>query len=144
MRDGIVFSMATVDDVARMAMELPEVTEGVRHGNRTWVVSGKVFAWVRSFSKADIKRYEAVPPPEGPILAVRVDDLAEKEAVLATSSQAFFTIPHFEGFSAVLIQLSAVADDALREAIVDAWLACAAPALAGAYLKEHGSDLRLP
>jgi hypothetical protein len=39
--------MVTVDDVARMAMALPEVTEGERHGTRTWFVGRKGFAWVR-------------------------------------------------------------------------------------------------
>jgi hypothetical protein len=48
--------MATIDDVARMVMALPEVTEGERHGNLTWYISGKAFAWDRPFSKADIKR----------------------------------------------------------------------------------------
>jgi hypothetical protein len=36
--------MATIDDVARMVMALPEVTEGERHGNLTWYISGKAFA----------------------------------------------------------------------------------------------------
>ena len=75
--------MATLDDVARMASELPEVT-----------------------------------------------DLGEKEAVLAANPDAFFTIPHFDGYSAVLIQLPAVPAQALRDAITDAWLACAPPAIA--------------
>ena len=38
-------------------MSLPEVVEGERYGNRTWLVSGKAFAWERPFSKADIRRY---------------------------------------------------------------------------------------
>jgi hypothetical protein len=126
--------VATIDEVAGLAAQLPEVTEAERRGTRTWFVTGKAFAWQRPFSKADIKRFGAVSPPQGEILAVRVADLGEKEAVLATASQAFFTIPHFDGFSAVLIQLNVVAQPELRDAIVDAWLACAPPRLADAYL----------
>ena len=107
--------MATLDDVARVASELPEVTEGERHGNRTWFVGGKAFAWDRPFSKADIRRFGDQAPPEGPILAVRVDDLTEKEAVLAANPDAFFTIPHFDGYAAVLIQLKDVSTQALRD-----------------------------
>jgi hypothetical protein len=123
--------MATLDDVARMASELPEVTEGERHGNRTWYVRGKAFAWDRPFSKADIRRFGEQAPPDGPILAVQVEDLGEKEAVLAANPDAFFTIPHFDGYAAVLIQLPKVSARALREALTDGWLACAPPALAG-------------
>jgi len=128
--------MATIDDAARLALELPEVTEQDRRGNRTWLVAGKAFAWDRPFSKADIKRFAGQPPPGGPILAVRVADLGEKEAVLAAGPEGFFTIPHFDGYSAVLIQLSRVSADALREAIVDGWLACAPPRLAAEYLQR--------
>lgn len=129
--------MVSVDDVARIALELPEVTEGERHGNRTWSVAGKGFAWERRFSKADIRRFGDATPPEGPILAVRVEDLSEKEAVLAAQPTAFFTIPHFDGYSAVLIQLQAVTRRALREAVVDGWLACAPRTLADEYIAQE-------
>ena len=132
----MVRSMATIEDAARFARELPEVTEGERHGNLTWSVGGKAFAWERPFSKADIKRFGSETPPQGPILAVRVDDLAEKEAVLSTYSKGFFTIPHFDGYAAVLIQLKTVTRKALREAVVDAWLACAPRHLAEQYLRS--------
>jgi hypothetical protein len=126
--------MATVEDAARMAAGLPEVTVGERHGNRTWFVAGKAFAWERPFSKADIRRFGDETPPDGPILAVRVADLGEKEAILAANTEAFFTIPHFDGYAAVLIQLRTASAKALREVITDGWLATAPPRLADQYL----------
>ena len=129
-------SVVSVDEAARIALQLPEVTEGDRHGTRTWFVAGRAFAWERPFSKADIRRFGDVRPPDGAILAVRVEDLDEKEAVLAAHPKAFFTIPHFDGYAAVLIQLKSVTKRALREALVDGWLACAPPNLANDYLER--------
>ena len=128
--------MLTFDDVARIALALPGTSETESRGNRSWNVAGKGFAWERPFSKADIRRFGDQAPPDGPILAVRVADLGEKEAILAANPGAFFTIPHFDGYAAVLIQVRKAAAAALREVITDGWLATAPPKLANQYLQR--------
>ena len=112
--------MASLADVTRAISALPEVNEGVRHGHRTWSVAGKAFA--------------SQTPPAEPILAVRVDDLGEKEAVLAAGHPGFFTIPHFNGYAAVLIELGRAAPDTVRDALTDGYLACAPAPLAQRFL----------
>jgi hypothetical protein len=128
--------MVRLDEAIRLILELPEVTEGERFGNRTWYVGKKAFAWERPFSKADLRRFGDETPPDGPILALTVEDLGEKEAVLASDLDGFFTIPHFDGYAAVLIQLKAVKKRALREALVDAWLTVAPPRLAEEFMAQ--------
>lgn len=107
------------------------MTEGDRHGLRSWAVRDKVFAWERRFSKADIKRFGDQAPPPDPVLAIRMADLNEKEAVLAAHPDCVFTIPHFNGYAAVLVQLSRAGVPLMRELLEDGWLACAPPAIVG-------------
>ena len=111
----------TVEDAAAIALALPEVTEGLRFGNRTWFVAGRSFAWERPLSNADLKRLGGQPPPEGPLLAVRVANLEEKEVLLMDPPRGFFDIEHFRDYPAVLIRLAVVNRRILRAAIGEAW-----------------------
>ncbi|WP_350276919.1 hypothetical protein [Kribbella sp. HUAS MG21] len=129
--------MMSLADVERVVAGLPGTEETARHGMRTWKVGGKAYAWERPFSKADLKRFGDETPPEGPILALTVEDLAEKEAVLAArAGDGFFTIPHFDGYAAVLVQLEKVSGAVLEEAVLDAWLVHAPADVAAAHLGQ--------
>ena len=119
-----------------MALALPEVTEGRGYGHRNWQVGGKAFVWERPLRKADVERYGSETPPAGPIVAITTEDLGEKAAILAEGTRGFFTISHFDGYPAVLVQLDVVTKRSLRAALVDGWLACAPADLADAYLRR--------
>ena len=60
------------------------------------------------------------------MVAIRVLDQVDKEALLASNEETFFTEPHYNGFPAVLVRLPLIAIAELEELIVDAWR-CQAP-----------------
>ena len=136
--------MVTFDDVARIALALPETEEITSYGNVSWAVQSgptsregaksKGFVWERPLSKKDRKLLteagEIEVPPDEVILAARVEDLAEKEAVLAEHAEATFTTPHFHGYPAVLVRLDRVDEALLDEMVTSAWLAVAPKKLA--------------
>ena len=131
--------MATLEDVERIALELPEVTEGLSWGQRTWSVRKKGFVWERPFTKADLKRFGDEPVPQGELVGVRVEDLHEKDAILEAGTKGVFTIEHFNNVPGLLIQLQKVTKRDLRELIVNSWLAVAPAKLAREYVDAHPS-----
>jgi len=111
----------TFDDIDAIASKLPGVTVGAKWGTRTWIANDKGFAWQRPFSKADHKRFGDETPPAGEILAVIVENLDAKDALLAMELPGFFTIPHFNGYAAVLIALRQARTKDVRAALQDAF-----------------------
>ena len=123
----IGMSGMTLEDAAKIALALPNVTEGVRFRNRTWLVDGKGFAWERPLSKADVKRLGGQPAPEGPLLAVRVADMEQKEVLMMDPPDGFFDIEHFSCYQATLTRLP-LADRRTRPPTSDPpTRACASP-----------------
>jgi hypothetical protein len=127
--------MATWEDVARIALDLPETSEGLSRGTRHWRVKDKGFVWERPLRRADLEALGDAAP-DGSILGARVEHLVAKEAMLADNPAVFFTTPHFDGYPAVLVRLERIGEEELREVVVEAWLARAPAKLVKAFLDE--------
>jgi hypothetical protein len=131
--------MATMKDLDRLALAMPETTKEIAEDGRpSYVVHGKMFCFHRS------QRRDAVDPNTGErlndVLMFRVDDLDTKELVLSDPRGIFFTTPHFDGYAAVLMRIPKLAQlsrEELRDVVVDAWLARAQKRVAKAWLEEH-------
>ena len=116
--------MADQADVRRIALALPESCEGEDDFAFSVPNKGKQ----KGFLWAWNERVEPKKPrvPSDTVIAVRVANLQEKEALLASGGEAIFTEPHYNGFPAVLVRLPLIPLDELEELVVDAWR-CQAP-----------------
>jgi hypothetical protein len=99
--------MATEEDVRRIALSLPETIEKPWFNTPGFRVKDKGFLRIRS---------EA----EGGLVAF-VNDEGEKEALLASEPDKFYTTPHYDGYPVVLVNLAAVDVDELTELITESW-----------------------
>lgn len=112
--------MATWTDVRRIMGELPEVEE--RAGRLVeWRVRNKLIAWERPLRRADLDALD-IDPPDEPILGVRVPDVGAQQALIADDPDVYFITPHFAGYPAVLVWLSRIDPDELREVLVEGWI----------------------
>ena len=116
--------MADQNDVRRIALSLPETEEGQDRFAFSVRNRGKLkgFVWVW-FERVEPKKAR-VPRPD--VVAVRVANLNEKDALLSMDATKFFTEPHYNGFPAVLVRLPEVDASELEELITEAWR-CQAP-----------------
>jgi hypothetical protein len=133
--------VATLRDLDEIALSLPQTTKEVSDDGRpSYLVHGKFFCLHRS------RRRDAVDPETGErlddVLMFRVADLGVKELMLADDRGVYFTTPHFDGYSAVLLRipdLTRLDRDELEDLVVEAWLTRAQKRVAKAWLAEHGA-----
>ncbi len=116
--------MADQNDVRRIALSLPETSEGedrftfsVRNGAKE-----RGFAW-NWMERVEPKKARV---PRDDVLAVSVANQSEKEMLLKSDPETFFAEPHYKPFPAILVRLPAIDVDQLAELLTDAWR-CQAP-----------------
>jgi hypothetical protein len=98
--------MVTEDDVRRVALSLPATTEKPSYGTPGFRVRDKLFARIRE---------------EGDVLVVWVADEGEKHGLVSSEPEKFFTTPHYDGHSTVLVRLGAVDIDELTELLTESY-----------------------
>ena len=116
--------MADQQDVRRIALALPDTSEAEDHFAFSVRNKGKQKGFVWAWNERVEPKKPRVPRPD--VVAIRVLDQVDKEALLASDEEKFFTEPHYNGFPAVLVRLPLIAVAELEELIVDAWR-CQAP-----------------
>jgi hypothetical protein len=98
--------MASWADVVAAGGALPGVEESTWYRTPALKVRGKGFCRLKE---------------DGETLVVPVVDLEDKEALLRSDPEVFFTTPHYDGHAYVLVRLERVEQEALGELLEDAW-----------------------
>lgn len=91
-------------DLKRIGKKLPEVEESTWFNTPSLKVRDKSFCRLR----------------ENGVLVVMVDQ-DEKEVLLQAEPDVFFTTPHYDGYPAMLVRLSAIEPDELQEVLTESW-----------------------
>ncbi len=108
--------------VHELALSFPEVEES-GEDRAAFRVRGKLFAW-------------AARERDGGGLGIRVDR-DEKQLILDSNPDVYFSSPHYDGWPGVQIRLERIEREELRERLEDAWLIQAPKRLAAAYVAEN-------
>jgi hypothetical protein len=112
----------TEADVRRIALSLPHTTEKPSYGTPGFRVKDKLFARIRD---------------EGDVLVVFVDSLDEKDLLITSDPEKFFTLPHYDGHASVLVRFATVDTDELTELLTEAWRVRAPAKVRAAFDAEH-------
>ncbi len=130
---------ARPEDVDEICAGLPDTELGISWGDRpTWKVprgpKGKGFLLYRAPGPTAID--PATGSPYDDLIVITTPTEVEKQVLVQDESTPFFTIPHFNGYNAVLVQQSRLGEltrQELEEVITDAWATKAPKKL----VKEH-------
>jgi hypothetical protein len=129
---------ATVDDVHEICLSLPEVELGTSWGDRpTYKVRGKGFVLHRRPAPSAVD--PATGEPYDDLLVIVTPGAEEKAELVGDERLPFFTVDHFNGYPAVLVQQSRLGEidrDELAEILTDAWAAKAPRTLVREYLGD--------
>jgi hypothetical protein len=129
--------VTTFAEVETFVLGLPETTSTPSYGGAPALrVNKKLIGRLRAEMAEDPD--ELTGEPFGEVLMLRVADLGEKDALLESEGDTYFTVPHYDGYPAVLVRLDRAGDDELRELLVEAWMRAAPKRAHRAYVETVG------
>ena len=118
--------MVTEGDVRRLALAMPGAIEKPSYGGRpSWRTKARMFTWIRDDPVA---------------LVVWVESLEEKQVMVGSEPDKFFTTSHYDGHPIVLVRLDAVDEDEAAELIIESWRQRANKTAVKAWDSMGGSD----
>ena len=116
----------TFDTVREMGLALPDVEEGTTYGVSSLKVHGKMFACPAIHRSAE---------PE--TLAIRID-FDQRDELMAADPQTYYLTDHYVNHPVMLVRLSRVHPDALRDLLLMAWRFVSARARRPARRRKSG------
>jgi hypothetical protein len=99
----------TFDDVRRVAAELPGVEEGTAWGVPALKLRGKFLACMASHKSAE---------PNTLVVRLGFD---QRDGIIADAPETYYLKPHYESYESVLVRLSRIDRDALKDLLHASW-----------------------
>lgn len=99
----------TFADVRKLAAELPGVEEGTAWGVPSLKLRGKFLACMASHKSAE---------PNTLVVRLGFD---QRDAIIADAPETYYLKPHYERYPSVLVRLSRIDRDALRDLLHASW-----------------------
>jgi hypothetical protein len=112
------------ETVRRLAAALPDVEEATTRGSQALKVRGQLLAWIPA--------HKAV---EAETLAVRIA-IDQRTELMAADPEVYYLIDHYMNYPAVLVRLSRIHPDALRDLLGMVWRFVTAKASGRKRLRE--------
>ena len=97
------------ETVRNIAAELPDVEEGIAWRVPVWRLRGRILACTASHKSAE---------PDTLVVLIGFD---QRDAMIADDPATYYLKPHYENYPSVLVRLSQIKRDALKDLLQAAW-----------------------
>ncbi len=105
------------DDLRRLFLALPGVTESTHHGTMSFIVGKRFLGRIRD---------------DDTVFAMRCDP-GERDVLIEVAPETFFITDHYRGYPYVLVRLAAIDADQLMPLVERCWRGAAPKRLVAAF-----------